>query len=75
MQNEEYIIAIVLFGGMGVVALAGIIFGTIRAVARDRARELSRREIAAYVAEGTMTADEGERLIRAEPSKRGCRDA
>jgi hypothetical protein len=31
----------------------------------SRARERTRRELAAYVAEGTMTADEAERLLNA----------
>ena len=33
----------------------------------NNARERSRREIAAYIAEGSMTPDQGERLMRAIP--------
>ncbi len=55
---------IVLIGGV-VIALTAIVFSFVRSMVLGTAREQSRREIAAYVAEGSMTADEGERLIRA----------
>lgn len=55
---------IVLIGGI-VIALVAIIFSFVRSMVIGTTREQSRREIAAYVAEGSMTADEGERLIRA----------
>ncbi len=55
---------IVLVGGI-VIALVAIVFSFVRAMVLGTARERSRREIAAYVAEGTMTAEEGERLIKA----------
>lgn len=48
--------------------LAGIIMGIskdARKKAETREREETRREIAAYVAEGSMTPEEGERLLRA----------
>ncbi|MCB9845022.1 MAG: hypothetical protein H6811_03415 [Phycisphaeraceae bacterium] len=48
------------------VAFTWVIAATIHAVKRDRAREETRREIAAYVAEGSMTAEEGERLLSAK---------
>jgi hypothetical protein len=55
---------IVLVGGV-VIALVAIVFSFVRSMVLGTAREHSRREIAAYVAEGTMTAEEGERLIKA----------
>ncbi|MBX3315377.1 MAG: hypothetical protein KF902_00785 [Phycisphaeraceae bacterium] len=55
---------IILIGGI-VIALVAIIFSFVRSMVLGTAREHSRREIAAYVAEGTMTAEEGERLIKA----------
>jgi hypothetical protein len=56
-----------------IVAIAGgILAGIISTLSKDarkrdqtRQREQSRREIAAYVAEGSMTPEEGERLLRA----------
>lgn len=44
-----------------------VIFGTIRRIAIAKQVERSRREIAAYVAEGSISADEGERLLGAKP--------
>jgi hypothetical protein len=44
-----------------------IIHGGIKtagSVIRSTAREKTRREIAAYIAEGTMTPEQGERLMR-----------
>ena len=60
--DEEFMF--IALGGI----LAFVIFviaGTVRSVLRDRAREESRREIAAYVAEGTMSPADAERLIEA----------
>jgi hypothetical protein len=48
-----------------------IISSTIESVLKSATRERSRREIAAYIAEGSMTAEEGERLMNAGKRK-GC---
>lgn len=53
---------------MGIIALAGIGFGTVKAIIVSSARERTRREIAAYIAEGSMTPEQGERLMRANMS-------
>lgn len=37
---------------------------TVKAI-RTASRERSRREIAAYIAEGSMTPEQGERLLKA----------
>jgi len=50
---------------MGGVALAAIVFGTITSMFKSMARERTRREIAAYIAEGSMTPEQGERLMKA----------
>ncbi|MFI4917708.1 MAG: hypothetical protein ACIAS6_14540 [Phycisphaerales bacterium JB060] len=51
-------------GTIAIVAIVfGIIGGTIKAVARER----TRREIAAYIAEGSMTPEQGEKLMKAAP--------
>lgn len=46
----------------------GMLLKSLTTVVTTAARERSRREIAAYVAEGTIPADQGERLMRAEIS-------
>lgn len=61
---SEAIPLVAIAGGL-IVAIVSIISGAIRSVYLNKEREESRREIAAYVAEGSMTADEGERLMNA----------
>ena len=56
---------ILIFGGAFLTAIVAIIAGVGQKVLVGRNRERTRQEVAAYVAEGTMTADEGERLLRA----------
>lgn len=51
-----------MLSGVAIVAILG---RTIRRTATDKERERTAREIAAYVAEGSMTPDEGERLLKA----------
>ncbi|MCL4742914.1 MAG: hypothetical protein KJZ54_12015 [Phycisphaerales bacterium] len=61
----EEAVAIVAVGGGLVVAVVWIVLATIDSMVKSRERERSRREIAAYVAEGSMSAEEGERLMKA----------
>jgi len=63
--SGEMIAVIAVVGGIGMV-LVSIVSGTIRRVYQTRERERTKREVAAYVAEGSMTPDEGERLIKAD---------
>lgn len=58
-------VPIVMFGVGGVVAVVAIVFGTLRRVLATRQREMTKRELAAYVAEGSMTPQDAERIIRA----------
>jgi hypothetical protein len=61
-------VGIIIFGGGFVVAIVAILTGALQNMARTRAREESRREIAAYVAEGSISADDAARLIAAGES-------
>jgi len=57
----------------GAIAIVAIIARCIRSVVGSVSREKSRREIAAYIAEKSMTPDEGARLMAAgAPSSRRC---
>lgn len=58
-----------IFGVGGLIALFGIFFGSLVSATKAKEREKSRREIAAYIAEGSMTTEEGERLLNAGASK------
>lgn len=59
------VVVIMAIGGGVLIALVAIGTEAARDLSRTKEREQSRREIAAYVAEGNMTADEGERLMNA----------
>lgn len=48
------------------IVVVSVVFGCIGGMVRTSARERTRREIAAYIAEGSMTPEQGERLISAK---------
>ena len=56
-----------IFMVLGAVGIVAIFFGSISSVVKTKQRERSRREIAAYIAEGSMTPADGERLMKAGP--------
>jgi len=70
----EAIPIVAIVGGMSfalIISIAGMVGSHLSA----RERERTKREIAAYIAEGSMTPEEGERLIRAESpadKKKSC---
>ncbi len=49
----------------GAIIIFWIFGGTIDSIWKRSARERSRREIAAYIASGSMTPEQGERLLNA----------
>ena len=57
---------------IGGIACLSIVAGTIKSVVASLARERSRREIAAYIAEKAMTPEEGERLMAAGRNGKTC---
>ena len=63
-QMGEYIIFILI----AVCVVVGMITKAITTIAVSGARERTRREIAAYVAEGSMTPEHGEQLLKADAS-------
>jgi hypothetical protein len=54
---------------IGGIAVTAIVAKSVRSVVTSNARERSRREIAAYIAEGSMTPEQGERLMKAGEPK------
>ena len=67
MQNEEFIIPVVAIIMGCSVAIIAIVMGNWASVNKRRRIEESRREIAAYIAEGSMTPQDGERLMNSGP--------
>lgn len=53
---------------VGSIAISGIVMGCLASIIRSVTRERTRREIAAYIAEGSMTPEQGERLLKAHDS-------
>jgi hypothetical protein len=62
--DAEMIPIVAIVGGLTVAVIA-IVGKAIGGMQRTRQREMSRREIAAYVAEGSMTPEEGRELLEA----------
>lgn len=60
----EFIVVVAVVAA-SLVGLFSAFFAWKHRIERSRSRDQLQREIAAYVAEGSMTAEEGERLIRA----------
>lgn len=56
---------------IAVAVVVSVLIRTIGATIRSVARERTRREIAAYIAEGSMTPEQGERLMRADLRREG----
>lgn len=55
----------IIYLGMLVAGMVWIVASYTSSIAKTKAREESRREIAAYVAEGTISPDDAVRLINA----------
>ncbi len=61
---------ILIFGGLIVCGALAIVFGTIASIFNRISTERSRREIAAYIAEGSMTPEQGERLMASKAGEK-----
>lgn len=69
-MEDGMIIAIVAMGTGGLIAIVSIVFGMIQNVSMHASTERSRRELSAYVAEGSISAEEAERILKAGPKKK-----
>lgn len=74
-MDEGLVIPVLAIGGAFVVAILGIVFGTLKSVMETRSREATKRELAAYVAEGSMAPEDAERIVKADMphSAKGCK--
>jgi hypothetical protein len=61
IRNEETLLIVVITGAVVVCSF----FKAVTNIVTGLARERTRRDIAAYIAEGTMTPEQGERIINA----------
>ncbi len=62
--SGEEVAMIAISGGI-IVAIAAIVSGSVKTVLRTRHQEESRREIAAYVAEGSITPADAVKILNA----------
>lgn len=65
-------IGVLAVGGGLMIAVIGIVSSAVHRTIVGRQRELSRREIAAYVAEGSMTPDDAAKLLADNNSTSSC---
>jgi len=66
LMNEDLLVPVVAMTVGGVIAVVAIVFTTVRAMAVSRNREATRREIAAYVAEGSIDPDKAIAMLEAD---------
>lgn len=64
-MNEDVAMMSVIFGVGGVVVVMVMTLETVQKIIVTRQRETTKREVAAYVAEGSMTPEDAERIIKA----------
>ena len=55
-----------VFVGIAACVIIGMTLKAITTIVTGISRERSRREIAAYIAEGSISPDQGERLMKAD---------
>lgn len=72
--ESESIPVVAIVGGV-TIALVSIVLGSIKQIIQSREREKTRREVAAYVAEGSITPADGERLLTAGKRPRSSCDS
>lgn len=56
---------LIVFGALAICGSVGIVFGSLVSIVKSVSKQRTRREIAAYIAEGSMTPEQGERLLEA----------
>ncbi|MEO1584722.1 MAG: hypothetical protein AAFR96_09150 [Planctomycetota bacterium] len=68
--DSSNLIPTLAIGGTFLVGGIAVLGGVYNSISTRRQVEKSRREIAAYIAEGSMTPEEGERLLNAGPGEK-----
>lgn len=63
LADSEFVMVMAVVGG--IIAVVSVVACNLRGYLESKSREHSRRDIAAYIAEGSMTPEQGERLMAA----------
>ena len=58
--------SVFVFAGIASCVIIGMLLKAVTTIVTGISRERSRREIAAYIAEGSINPDQGERLMKAD---------
>jgi len=66
MMDKESLIAVLAVGGGLLVAIVAIIFGAFKAMVVSSNREKTKREMAAYVAEGSIDPDKAVAILESD---------
>ena len=69
LDHDEYFMVLVIAGSITVVSVVKAFTRMIARISQER----TRREVAAYIAEGSMTPEQGERLLAAGRKNDGIR--
>lgn len=72
-RMEGEFVAFMFFGGLTLIAVVALVSRSVRSIFIARQVEQSRRDIAAYIAEGSMTPEDGVRLMASGPADIGHR--
>lgn len=64
--SGDEIVKVVVFGGGIIVAALFVIFSSTKSMVKAKEREQTKRELAAYIAEGSMKAEDAERILKAD---------
>ncbi len=62
-MGDNLVVAIV-FGVMGIVGIFAIFFGGLTSMLNTKEGEKTKRELAAYVAEGSMTPEDAANILK-----------
>jgi hypothetical protein len=68
----ESLAIMLTFGVGGAIAIIAIVTSMARDMTRTRQVEQTKREVAAYVAEGSMSADDAQKILANLPKSGGC---
>ncbi len=67
LNKEEIFLALLIAGSITIVSICKSLTGMVARLAHER----TRREVAAYIAEGSMSPEQGERLLAAGKRNNG----
>lgn len=70
-ENPGVLIIAIIFGAGVIIAPSVMIFWMIKSICTSRHHENTVQEIAAYIAEGSMTPEDGEKLLASSKQNNG----